>query len=202
MKRCRFLVILFSFILICSFSVSTYAQDKNKGIKLKYTTLSKKNQKVVKSLYKKVTKHKTGLWIAHRGYSAKAPENTEAAFLLAALTGANAIEADFRISKDGKLWIMHDPTVNRTTNGRGYVEDLTSKQLKKLKIDNGGNVKKFKKLRICPAETYFKICQVYKCIPVIELKIVNNLELRKSLVRQIYAYIKKYNFQNRCLIIS
>lgn len=61
--------------------------------------------------------------VAHRGASAHAPENTLAAFRLAASQGADAIELDARLSADGQVVVFHDDTLQRTTNGRGRVSD-------------------------------------------------------------------------------
>ena len=71
------------------------------------------------------------LVIAHRGASAAAPENTLAAFRLAADLGADAIELDVQGTADGQLVIMHDDSVNRTTDGRGNVAELTLEQLRR-----------------------------------------------------------------------
>lgn len=70
--------------------------------------------------------------VAHRGYSAIAPENTLAAFAAAIERGANAIEFDVRLSADGIPIIIHDATVERTTDGTGNVSDKTKAQLKQL----------------------------------------------------------------------
>jgi glycerophosphoryl diester phosphodiesterase len=71
--------------------------------------------------------------IAHRGAALQAPENTIEAFDLAIETrAADAIELDVRLSKDGELVVIHDATVNRTTNGAGAVNSLTLRQLKRL----------------------------------------------------------------------
>ncbi|WP_404403702.1 glycerophosphodiester phosphodiesterase [Jeotgalibacillus malaysiensis] len=71
---------------------------------------------------------------AHRGSSLNYPENTMLAFKKAEKTGCYGIELDLHMSRDGYLVVIHDETVNRTTNGRGYVKDLTKKELKKLSI--------------------------------------------------------------------
>jgi hypothetical protein len=63
--------------------------------------------------------------LAHRGASAYAPENTLAAFRLAAEMGADGLEIDAKLSRDGAIVIMHDATVDRTTSGSGRVSDLT-----------------------------------------------------------------------------
>lgn len=69
---------------------------------------------------------------AHRGASATHPENTLAAFREAIRLGAHMIEFDVAMTKDGKLVLMHDATVDRTTNGKGAVSDLTLAELKGL----------------------------------------------------------------------
>jgi glycerophosphoryl diester phosphodiesterase len=70
--------------------------------------------------------------IAHRGASAYAPENTLAAFKLAVKTGADAVELDVYQTKDQRLVVLHDKTLNRTTNGSGNVSDFTLDELKEL----------------------------------------------------------------------
>jgi len=72
------------------------------------------------------------LIIAHRGASAKAPENTLAAFELAFEMGADGIELDVMLSKDEQLVVIHDDTVDRTTNGSGRVSDFPLKILQGL----------------------------------------------------------------------
>jgi glycerophosphoryl diester phosphodiesterase len=69
---------------------------------------------------------------AHRGDVAAAPENTVPAFISAVKKGAGMIEFDVQLSKDGRLVIMHDATVNRTTDGKGRVSDLTFDELRAL----------------------------------------------------------------------
>ena len=69
---------------------------------------------------------------AHRGASDSHPENTIAAFREAIRLGAHMIELDVTLSSDGKLVLMHDHTVDRTTDGNGRVEELTLADLKKL----------------------------------------------------------------------
>jgi len=70
--------------------------------------------------------------VAHRGATGYAPENTIAAFDLAVEMKADYIEIDVQRSKDGKLVLIHDTTVDRTTDGTGKVGDLTFEQLRNL----------------------------------------------------------------------
>jgi glycerophosphoryl diester phosphodiesterase len=76
------------------------------------------------------------LLVAHRGASKLAPENTMAAFRLAAEAGADIVELDVRLSADGHVVILHDGHVCRTTNGWGAVAGKTLAELKTL--DAGG----------------------------------------------------------------
>ena len=69
---------------------------------------------------------------AHRGASAKAPENTRAALEAAWLAGATLAEIDVQLTRDGHVVLMHDRTVDRTTTGRGYVKELTLQELQAL----------------------------------------------------------------------
>lgn len=68
----------------------------------------------------------------HRGASARAPENTMAAFELAAADGAEAIELDTRLSLDGRVVVFHDAKLARTTNGEGPLSEKTAAELKEL----------------------------------------------------------------------
>jgi glycerophosphoryl diester phosphodiesterase len=70
--------------------------------------------------------------VGHRGVKAFAPENTLAAQNIAIAMGARSIEMDVRMTKDGEFVVMHDPLVNRTTNGSGFVSQLTLAEIKAL----------------------------------------------------------------------
>jgi glycerophosphoryl diester phosphodiesterase len=70
--------------------------------------------------------------VAHRGFSAVAPENTLAAIAQAIEAGADGCEFDVYPCRDGTVVLMHDKTVDRTTNGRGKVTELTLAELRQL----------------------------------------------------------------------
>lgn len=74
---------------------------------------------------------------AHRGASGYAPENTLESFELAVRMGADGVELDVHLSADGELVVIHDETVDRTTNGTGHVKDMTLAQLKALDASCG-----------------------------------------------------------------
>ena len=69
---------------------------------------------------------------AHRGYSAKYPENTMISFRSAVKYPVDGIELDVHMTKDGHIVVIHDEKVNRTTNGKGYVKDMTLEEIKEL----------------------------------------------------------------------
>ena len=75
--------------------------------------------------------------LAHRGASYTAPENTIPAFELAMEHGADGVELDVHLSKDGELVVIHDERVDRTTNGTGFVKDFTLKELKAMDASYG-----------------------------------------------------------------
>jgi glycerophosphoryl diester phosphodiesterase len=75
-------------------------------------------------------------WIAHRGAGKLAPENTLAAFRLGAHHGYRMYECDAKLSADGEVFLLHDATLERTTNGQGLGGELTWHALSQL--DAGG----------------------------------------------------------------
>lgn len=76
--------------------------------------------------------NKTMLNIAHRGFRSRYPENTMLAFRKAVEAGCDGIEFDVHLSKDGEAIIIHDETVDRTTDGTGLVGEKTYRELKAL----------------------------------------------------------------------
>lgn len=80
------------------------------------------------------------LKIGHRGAKGYEPENTIRSFMKALELGVNAIEFDVRMTKDGKIVVIHDATVDRTTNGKGPVSELTLEEIKKLSTEKGEKI--------------------------------------------------------------
>jgi len=79
------------------------------------------------------------LAIAHRGHSIEYPENTTAAYKKAIELGVEMIECDVNITSDGVLVMMHDPTLDRTTNGTGRVNAATCDEIQRLDAGNKFN---------------------------------------------------------------
>ena len=83
---------------------------------------------------------------AHRGASGYAPENTLEAFRLAMEQGADGIELDVHLTKDGEVVVIHDETLDRTSDGQGKVRDYTLEELKKFSFHN--HIEKYKGVQI------------------------------------------------------
>lgn len=110
--------------------------------------------------------------IAHRGYSARAPENTLVAMQLAIDAGADAVEFDLHTSQDGTPVLFHDATLNRTTNGVGPIADWSDERLATL-----------------DAGAWFSSSFVGEPIPTLQ----KTLERLSGRVDRVYAEVKGYN---------
>ncbi|MDF2723266.1 MAG: glycerophosphodiester phosphodiesterase [Paenibacillus sp.] len=77
--------------------------------------------------------------IAHRGFPTRYPENTIASFQAALDASYSHMELDVHLSKDGVPVVIHDQTINRTTNGKGKVNDYTVDELKQFKAGDDGS---------------------------------------------------------------
>ena len=137
--------------------------------------------------------------VAHRGASKQAPENTFAAFELAYEAGADAIETDVHLTKDSVPIIMHDETVNRTTNGRGYIQDYTYEQLKRLNANAQFN-QYYTKERIPTLEQLLQWAVDKEILLNIELK--NNKIDYNHLEKIVYDLICKYKMKERIILSS
>lgn len=80
------------------------------------------------------------LVLGHRGYSSKYPENSLMAFKKAVEAGADGIELDVWLSRDGRAVIMHDETIDRTSNMSGRQKDMTLEELKRADIGLGERI--------------------------------------------------------------
>lgn len=78
--------------------------------------------------------------IGHRGAASLAPENSIRSIEAAVKAGVDAIEFDIRLSKDGKLYLCHDPTLERTHDINEHIANLTAKQLSRIKGADGDHV--------------------------------------------------------------
>lgn len=122
---------------------------------------------------------------SHRGESNYAPENTMSAFYLAQFVNSDGIECDVRKTKDDVLVIIHDRTVDRTSNSTGKISDFTYKEL--LKMDFGND--KFKGEKIVRLEDFLKYFSQKQMYIFLELK-ENGYE--EDIVRLVNKYNSDY----------
>ena len=136
---------------------------------------------------------------AHRGFSGKYPENTILAFQKALEEGVDGIELDVQLTKDGELVIIHDESVDRTTDGKGLVVSYTLEELKKLDasyIYRG-------KMGFNPIPTLGEYFELVKDSPI-----VTNIELKTGIneypgiEEKVYAMIQEYHLEDRIIISS
>lgn len=130
--------------------------------------------------------------IAHRGASFFEPENTLRSIKRAMDMGADMVEVDVRLSKDGKLVVIHDATVDRTTNGSGHIKDMSLFELKKL---DAGLVEQIPTLEEVIELVKDKISLVVEIkIPAIEDRVVETIQekgLKDVLVTSFYHRVVK-----------
>lgn len=132
---------------------------------------------------------------AHRGFSGYYPENTMLAFQKTAEESlADGIELDIQMTKDGELVIMHDETLDRTTNGSGYLKDYTLEELKTLSV--GVNVKGFFPRQTIPTlREYFTWLKTTKLITNIELK--TNVFEYKGIEEKLIAMVHEFGLEEQ-----
>ena len=136
---------------------------------------------------------------AHRGYSGKYPENTMLAFRKAAETGCDGIELDVQLTKDGKIVVIHDETVDRTTTGTGRVKDYTYEELIKLDAAKlfGG------KYGFCPIPSFEEYCQW-----AAGQDLVTNIEIKtgvyyyEGLEEKTVELVRKYGLEEKVFYSS
>lgn len=104
----------------------------------------------------------------HRGASGHAPENTLEAFRLAMDMGADGFELDVHMSRDGELVVIHDESVDRTTDGTGLVKDLTLAHLKALDASN--HMERYKGARIPTLAEVYDLIRDTNHIVNVEIK--------------------------------
>ncbi|MFD2042920.1 glycerophosphodiester phosphodiesterase [Ornithinibacillus salinisoli] len=146
------------------------------------------------------------LVIAHQGGEHLAPSSTLEAFRNAKELGVDVIEFDVHMTKDGHLVAIHDPTVDRTTNGEGRVNDMTLEEVQSLdaatyfKDLNGENSYHDQGVYIPTVE------EIFEAIPDmrwnIEIKDSNDPELYRPIGEKLWDTIQQYGLEENVLIAS
>ena len=150
--------------LIALISVSAFAQDRVSLIR----------EKLLNRDYSSV------IVASHRGDWRNFPENSLAAIDNAIKMGVDIVEIDVQRTKDGQLILMHDPTLNRTTTGKGAIADTTLAYVKSLKLKNG-----------CAIRTIHDVPTLEEALLHAKGKIMLNLDKADRYFDQVYELMVK-----------
>lgn len=137
--------------------------------------------------------------MAHRGASGYAPENTMEAFKLAYEMKSDFIELDVHICKTGEIIVCHDDKVDRTTNGLGYIKDLSLDYLKSLDAGSHFN-ESFKTSKI---PTFIEVLDWIKDLPInLNIELKNAPIFYDNIENRVVNLIENYNLTDRVIISS
>ncbi len=136
-------------------------------------------------------KSKKVLVVSHRGDWRNAPENSLQAFRNCIGMNADMIEIDLKKTKDGQLVLMHDNTINRTTNGKGKPSDYTLEELRKLRLRNGIQV-----------VTSHQIPTLEEVLNLTKGKILINIDKGYDFFKDVYALLVKTGTVDQVVIKS
>lgn len=136
---------------------------------------------------------------AHRGASGHAPENTMAAFRKAVELGSCGIECDVQLTRDGRLVICHDETLERTTDGKGFIKDHSYSEL--MELDAGGWFdNRFRNERIPELSQLLRLVRDHHMLLNIEIK--SGIVLYPGIEDKIIAQVKEFGLQDSVIISS
>jgi glycerophosphoryl diester phosphodiesterase len=177
MKKFKLFPLLFLFLLLVSCSdinIKTEPSNLNQILEVFHNSSSSKVQIA-----------------AHRAMHTKYPENSLAAFQHSIESGVDIIETDIRTTKDGKLVLMHDGTIDRTTNGEGKVKDFTFAELQKFDLDKDSELTETYKIPL--AEDAFNIARG---------KIMIDLDIKGVYTKDLVELVKKTKVGNQVLFFD
>lgn len=139
----------------------------------------------------------TQIW-AHRGASGYMPENTLPSFQKAIEMGADGVELDIQLTKDGELVVCHDETVDRTSNQKGWLKDYTLSELKEM--DFSYQNPELGRVQIPTMKEVFELLKPTKLIINIELK--TGIFDYKGIEEKIIQLTKEEGFEDRVIYSS
>lgn len=125
--------------------------------------------------------------LAHRGYRTKYPENTRISFRKAQELGVHGIELDVRLTKDGKPVVVHDASVDRTSNGTGLISEMMLEQIRAL--DAGEWFKKE-----FAGERFLTLGEALEIVGGVRLNIhLKAMKAREEMVERVVEEVKRHN---------
>jgi len=136
--------------------------------------------------------------LAHRGDKDHAPENTLPSFVQAIQKGADGVELDAKLTSDGHVIVIHDATVDRTTNGSGKIQSFTLDAIRKLDAGSWFD-KSYAGVQVPLLGEIFETVGREK---IINIELTNYATPRDGLVEKVCELIKKHNNQAQILFSS
>lgn len=145
------------------------------------------------------TQSKNNIFVAaHRGWKDKYPENTMIAFEKAIELGVDQLETDIRVTKDGELILIHDSTVDRTTNGTGNVHEFTFEEIRRLDAGNGSKIPMLREfLELVKARPALTIDLELKVYPIDDFEEMSYLICDKTI-----QMVEEFGLADRCVFNS
>ena len=137
------------------------------------------------------------IW-GHRGASGHAPENTLPAFQMAADMGADGVELDVQLTRDGVLAVCHDETIDRTSSGAGWLKDFTFDELRSLDFSNGNAA--YEGVKIPAMEEVFDLLAPTGLTINIELK--TGIVFYENIEEKILELAARKNWEDRVIYSS
>ncbi|MGM0410951.1 MAG: glycerophosphodiester phosphodiesterase family protein [Bacillota bacterium] len=131
--------------------------------------------------------------LAHRGVSGDEAENSKEAFKKALEIGADGVELDVHLSADNELVVIHDERVDRVSNGKGFVKDMTLDELKNLTL-RGKNKSKILTLR--------ESLDIIKDFKIINLELKNNYFNYDEIENKVIEILQEYQIEDKTIISS
>ncbi len=140
----------------------------------------------------------TPIILAHRGDLANAPENTLPSFQQAIQKGADGVELDAKLTSDGHVIVIHDTTVDRTTNGKGRIQTFSLEAIRQLDAGSWFN-EKFKGTQVPLLSEVFETVSRDR---LINIELTNYATPRDGLVDKVCELIKKHGNQKQIIFSS
>ncbi|QOR34702.1 glycerophosphodiester phosphodiesterase [Clostridium sp. 'deep sea'] len=141
------------------------------------------------------------LILGHRGASGYAPENTMSSFKLAILQNADGLEFDVHLSKDNIPVVIHDRTINRTTNGSGLVAEYTASELQQFDAGSWYG-KKFRGFKIPLLAEVLQLCKVVDKQLLLNIELKAGSKMYKNIERIVIDMVSEYRLEKQVIISS
>ena len=136
----------------------------------------------------------------HRGASLYAPENSMVAFQMAYDMGADGIEFDVQMTKDGYLVVCHDEEISRVSDGRGYIRDFTLKELRKFQFNK--THPEYENVKIPLLEEVLEQYAQKKASFLFNIELKNSIFVYKGLEKEVLKLVREKNVLERTLFSS